>query len=58
MELSDKELEDIVRTGRHVEITLWDELDYRGVVVAFNREAIQVPGGHWYIRRVAKVRAI
>lgn len=56
MQMTDRELEEIIQTGRHVEVVVMNELDYRGAVVAFSQNGIQVATGDWYIRGVAEVR--
>ncbi|MDF2927685.1 MAG: hypothetical protein K0R57_6599 [Paenibacillaceae bacterium] len=56
--MNDEQLEELIRTDQYFEVVLWGELDYRGAIVAYNRDAFQVASGDWYIRDVAGVRKL
>lgn len=55
MEISDKELEEAVKTGRIIDVLFWDEFVYRGPVIAYNSEAFMVDRGNWYLRGIEAI---
>jgi hypothetical protein len=43
---------------RQVEVKVWGEVDYRGGLIGYSRDAFQVTSGDWYIRGLVEVKTI
>lgn len=55
---NDEDFETAVQKGKHIEVLLMGESDYRGEIVKFSRGVFQVGNGDWYIRGIVEVRAV
>lgn len=53
--MTDMELDKLIQRRKTVEIRLWGEVDYRGTIVAYSKDALKLENGDWYIRGIAEV---
>lgn len=56
--MTDMELDELIQKRKLIEVRLWGEVDYRGAVVAYCKDALKVENGNWYIRGIAEVWSI
>lgn len=53
----DMELDELIQRRKTVEIRLWGEVEYRGTILSYSKDALKVQNGEWYMRDIAEVRS-
>lgn len=54
----DADFEYALHCKSQIEVKVMGEVDYRGDLIGYSRDAFQVKTGDWYIRGLVEVRTI